>query len=306
MRFGGHETFTIREGWLHKGVKLLVENPEQLVDDNAADWLGVGRNMAKSIRHWLIATGLAVPAANQKGEFTRKTVLEATALGHLIWNHDRYLTEIGTWWALHINLVHSPQHAATWAWFFNSFNTDRFDRLVCQENLKRNLQLSRQRIPVDRTIERDVSCFLSSYARTIPSTSDDPEDGADCPFRELGLLTHFRSSGYFQLHQGQKQIPPETLGYALSKAFQEARNGGRTTDVSLQDAVRRPGSPGRVFALTSESLFEVVSEIEERSQGDIEIVGLAGERSIRVRQRQPLEWLEAYYASVLEGDRNAA
>ena len=57
MRFGGHETFTIREGWLHKGVKLLMENPEQLIDENACDFLGVGRNMAKSIRHWLVATG---------------------------------------------------------------------------------------------------------------------------------------------------------------------------------------------------------------------------------------------------------
>ena len=306
MRFGGHETFAIREGWLHKGLKLVVNEPELLVSEDAADWLGVGRNMAKSIRHWLVATGLATPAANQKGQSTRKLLLEATPLGNLIWNRDRYLTETGTWWALHINLVHSPQNAATWAWFFNSFNFDRFDRLVCQESLKRNLQLSRQRMPSDRTLERDVSCFLSSYARTIPSRNGDPEDGAECPFRELGLITHFRSSGYFQLHQGRKQIPPETLGYAMSKAFPDTREGGRTTDVTLQDAVRRPGSPGRVFALTSESLFEVVSEIEERAHGDIEIVGLAGERSIRVRQRQPLEWLEVYYASVLEGDRNAA
>ena len=59
MRFGGHETFHIREGWLHKGVKLLLEDPKKLVHEHAADWLGVGNNMAKSIRHWLVATGLA-------------------------------------------------------------------------------------------------------------------------------------------------------------------------------------------------------------------------------------------------------
>jgi hypothetical protein len=59
MRFGGHETFAIREGWLHRGLRLLVEEPGQLLDEYAADWLGVGRNMAKSIRYWLAATGLA-------------------------------------------------------------------------------------------------------------------------------------------------------------------------------------------------------------------------------------------------------
>lgn len=57
MKFGGHETFPVREGWLHKGLKLVVEEPEKLVDEHVADWLGVGRNMAKSIRYWLQATG---------------------------------------------------------------------------------------------------------------------------------------------------------------------------------------------------------------------------------------------------------
>ena len=59
MGFGGHETFSIREGWLHRGLQLLKEDPERLLDEYAADWLGVGRNMAKSIRYWLAATGIA-------------------------------------------------------------------------------------------------------------------------------------------------------------------------------------------------------------------------------------------------------
>ena len=307
MRFGGHETFPIREGWLHKGLKLLTEQPELLVADDVADWLGVGKNMAKSIRHWLIATGLAVRAANQTRQLTRKILLEPTPLGKLVWDRDPYFTEIGTWWALHINLVHTPEHAATWTWFFSSFNFDRFDRSVCVESLKRHLKLAgSKRMPSDRTLDRDVGCFLSSYARTIPPTNDDPEDGADCPLRELGLLSHFKTSGYYQLHQEQREIPPELMGYALARAFSDARDGQRTTDISLQDAVRRPGSPGRVFALTSETLFEVVSQIEAVSGGDLQIAGLAGERSIRVRQRLPLDWLETYYASVLEGAEYAA
>ena len=59
MKFSGHETFAIREGWLHKGLKLLIEAPDKLVHEFSADWLGVGKNMARSIRHWLEVTGLA-------------------------------------------------------------------------------------------------------------------------------------------------------------------------------------------------------------------------------------------------------
>ena len=30
MRFGGHETFFVREGWLSKGLSLVINNPEWL------------------------------------------------------------------------------------------------------------------------------------------------------------------------------------------------------------------------------------------------------------------------------------
>ena len=66
MRFGGHETFPVREGWLHKGLKLVVEEPEKVVDEHVADWLGVGRNMAKSIRYWLQATGLCEQVSGRR------------------------------------------------------------------------------------------------------------------------------------------------------------------------------------------------------------------------------------------------
>jgi len=87
MRFGGHETFHLRDGWLHKGLRLLKEAPEAFNSSIAADALGVGGNMAKSIRHWLLATGLVA-----KGE-TANSALSATKLGLLVFEHDRYFTD---------------------------------------------------------------------------------------------------------------------------------------------------------------------------------------------------------------------
>ena len=59
MKFGGHETFHVRDGWLNKGLELASEEGEKgIFADNAADLAGVGANMIKSIRHWLSATGL--------------------------------------------------------------------------------------------------------------------------------------------------------------------------------------------------------------------------------------------------------
>ncbi len=304
MRFGGHETFPIRDGWLHKGLRLLIEDPDLLIHEFAADYLGVGRNMAKSIRHWLVATGLGAVAHGKK--IGRLTSLCPTDFGKLLWRRDQFFLEHGTWWALHVNLVNASNFAASWSWFFNSFHLERFDRAVCIESLMRHLQVSGGRVPARRTLERDIACLLSTYARTIPAQSEDPEEALDCPLRELGLMTHYKHSGYYHLDQSPKPIPPAILGYSLRQAFSGGGTGGPTLDIPLYDATQRPGAPGRVFSLTSESLFEVALKAEtQRGPTDVEIAGHAGERVLRIRRKKPLEWLGSYYEQ-LEQERNNA
>src|SRR6185369_8757549 len=171
MRFGGHETFTIRDGWMHKGLSLLKQEPEKLVDEFAADWLGVGSNMAKSIRHWLIATGLA---KFEPGKRAKSTLLKSTELGDLIYANDSYFTELGTWWVLHANLVNHKEHAASWDWFFNCFNQPKFEKSVCLDNASRFFQNSKT-MPSLNTLDRDLLCLLGSYARKIPTEqNEDP------------------------------------------------------------------------------------------------------------------------------------
>ena len=107
MRFGGHETFAIREGWLHKGLRLLNDDPELFTQDDVADHLGVGRNMAKSIRHWLQATQLAEPS--REAVAGKRPLLQMTDLGQAIWERDPYFLSDGTLW------IHSPvSNADVW------------------------------------------------------------------------------------------------------------------------------------------------------------------------------------------------
>ena len=114
-----------------------------------------------------------------------------TSLGALIWKRDRYLSRLGTLWALHINLVHNEQMAYTWGWFFNSFALPRFDRALCVDRLGRHLRLTQARVPSQQTLQRDIACLLQTYARPVPARNADPEEAQDCPFLELGLLTFF-------------------------------------------------------------------------------------------------------------------
>lgn len=300
MKFSGHETFAIREGWLHKGLKLLIEKPELLYDEYVADWLGVGKNMSRSIRHWLAVTGLA----EREG---RQAPLQETELGRLIYDRDPYFIDIGTWWALHVNLVNAGDQVFTWSWFFNTFSHSRFERSMCINRLMRDVEKLRPRPPSEKTIERDVACLLQSYARIIPTEDKDPEDALECPFVELGLLSYFRTSRYYQVHQGEKAIPTLLLGYALSKAFEEVREGEDTVDISVREAATRPGGPGKAFVLTSEALLSLALQGENADQNkDIQVVGLAGDRRIRIRRMQPVDWLRNHYDMIQWRDQHAA
>lgn len=294
MRFGGHQTFPIRDGWLYKGLRLVVEDPVRLGDADLADWLGVGRNMAKAIHHWLLATGLAEKDLST-GKRTR--ILRPTDLGRLVWKRDRYFLLPGTWWAIHVRLVNCPEHAYSWNWFFNRFSPARFERPICIEALRRNLASTGSRMPAQRTLERDIGCLLNSYAVSIPNKLGDPEDAMDCPLSELDLLVHSRQTGFFHLNRGLKPIPYEIFGYAFASGqeFGRGNSPSPSIDRSLTELTHGLNAPGRIFCMMAEALYELISGYESR--GLVRLDGNAGERILRIDPHSGLDWLEAYYAS---------
>ena len=301
MAFSGHETFPVREGWLHKGLKLLVEEPELLVDEYSHDWLGVGKNMSRSIKYWLVVTGIA------HRESTKKAApLTTTPLGELIWERDPYFNEPGTLWALHVNLLQPGSFSESWVWFFNEFNLARFEKSVCIETLRRHLDMTVKKVPSHSTLERDMGCLLSCYSRQIPALQVDPEEALECPFRELGLMSYFRASGYYQVNQGVKDIPPELVGYALACGTRDFGGSDDRLSIPVTDAARLPGGPARAFVLTPETLFEMVTRAEDQLDGEIQISGLAGNRTIVIDRRDPILWLTNYYTSLTRGNRYAA
>lgn len=297
MRFGGHETFPVREGWLHKGLKLLVENPALLVDEFAADHLGVGRNMAKSIRHWLMATKLAELEPQKKKD--QGTALAVSPFGECVYKKDPYFLEKGTWWALHINLVSNPEFAASWDWFFNHFNLDRFEKSVCIESLRRYLKLTNQRMPAAKTLERDLGCLFATYAKSLPPVHEDPEEAMESPFLELDLMTFHRSSGYYELNKDFKDIPLQILGYSIAASVEAANKGEGFVDIPFLHLNSAPSGPIKSLVLTTENLFELAQRAENHlPDGDIQIKGLASERMLRIQKKSSLDWLDEYYSAL--------
>ena len=123
MYFAKHETFHIRDGWLTKGLHILQENPRIFLDDAAPEKLGMGKNMVRSLRFWMQATGLAKEARNGS-----LVVQQPTLLGKLIRDCDPYLELEASLWLIHYNLVCSRGFATAWYFFFNHFIPSKFTR----------------------------------------------------------------------------------------------------------------------------------------------------------------------------------
>ncbi len=286
MRFGGHETFAVREDWLPRGLALVADDPAAFADRLVCDRLGVGRNMAKSIRHWLLATGLAAAGA-------ARGALEPTGVGRLVLERDPYMLRPGTWWALHANLAASPSGAGVWHLFFGRFPWDRFDRRGCAAEMARLLGPV-ARPPAARTLERDVACLVASCAVPVPAEDGDAEDGRECPFRALGLMRHYAGTDSCRVDRTGKGIPPEMVGYVLSLAAGIPGPGHCRTD--LAEALSSPGGVGRVLALDAESLAGLLGQAErELGAGLVGTTIEGGERIVRARNLGPEGWLRLHY-----------
>ena len=300
MRFGGHQTFYVREGWLAKGLALLREDTNAFDDPYVADRLGVGRNMAKSIEHWLLATGLAAKTERRgRGRRGGQPRLTVTDLGEVVARHDPWFLDPGTWWFLHINLVRTPAHAATWHWFFNHYASSRFERAKVTAQLEHHERMNSGRTPTRKTLERDVSCFLGSYAVDVPYRRKDPEEEIDCPFQELRIIRHFRASGYYELNRRSKSIPQHALLYALQAPDLVKGENTGATDVTLHDLQQMTGGPAQVLALSSDALFERLVELETHgTDAPFAMSGLAGDRQLRFDRTPAPELLTRHYGLV--------
>lgn len=123
FRFRAHDTFFIRKGWLAKGVKHVAANPAVFLrrgGANPMDTLGIGANMVKALRYWMVATGITKEVTRREQEFTD--------FGKNIRTHDPYFEELGTLWLLHYRLASNRSDAPAWWWFYNEFRLSEFSR----------------------------------------------------------------------------------------------------------------------------------------------------------------------------------
>lgn len=297
MKFRAHETFFIRKGWLSKGMKNVSKKPNVFVDkkENPMDILGIGANMVKSLRYWLQVTGLT---EESKGK-SREQYL--TDLGACVFEHDRYLEELGTLFLIQYKLATNRESATAWYFFFNEFHMAEFTKedfvLQLQKYIKSetNSDSEEAKSHAVRSLEDDFACIVNTY---LPRYKSNPgrvsaENNIDCPLGELGLVDLVTKKSYRKAMPNTKTIDPW-----VALAVMSDQNASHK-EVGLNSLLVAECSLGRVFNLDALGLLEVLRQVEKL--GEIKVIRTAGLDVVQfTNQRTFMECVECYYQNINE------
>ena len=267
--FAGHETFTLRCGWLKKAVDAVARDPGLFGRQDALVFLGVGKNMVRAIRYWALSTG--VIEEDPERSKNRGRWLRVSRIGRLLFADDGldpYLERPGTLWLVHYLLVAESKCPTTWYWFFNHFVDTQFssDQLVAAlANLAKKAGWKRV---AENTLRRDVSCLIRTYGPSRTSRTVVLEDTLDCPLTELSLISELENGQAYALSRTDRpSLPANIFAFALLRYWKTEAPDRNT--LQFDEVVYRPRSPGRVFRLSEDATSRYLASIDELTGGRI-------------------------------------
>lgn len=251
-RIKGHESFVPRDGWLTKGLRAVANDSLVFTQNAGADVLGVGTNMAKSIRYWLRASKLTDEQGLRAG-------VTLSPLGNLILEHDPYFEDLFSLWLVHVNIVRNAQLATSWNVFFNDIDISSFKRDELTVLMKDALiERTGETKLSERSIRDDCAAILQMYSPGGKMWYDDPEEKKVSPFSSLGLLDVTSRGSYERLRPAVDAIDPLLIYYMIAELL--IKDGSITIESLLIDQ----DMPGKVLNLNRVILNDYLDALQER------------------------------------------
>jgi hypothetical protein len=231
--------------------------------NNPMDVLGIGANMVKALRYWMVAVGLTGEAD------TGPRVQTPTDLGRIIQANDPYFEETGTLWLLHYMLVRDKEatdtEATAWWYFFNEFKMTEFTREDFLAQISKFLRNSDEGEKPMRTIEDDFNCIINTYVSRMKSNSEKvkPESNIDCPLGELGLIDIVgteKGGGRQKIYR--KSAPKKDMLHPLILLAVLVDQARGEKEVRISSIQNDNGNAGKAFNLDIISLTSLLYKIE--------------------------------------------
>lgn len=274
--FSGHESFICKHFWLKKGYDFINENGDFQYETAVMD-LGVGKNMVNSIEHWMKSYGL-LDKSNSITEFSKKIFRERGGL-------DSFIESLATIWLLHYSLI-KTNRSSLYNIFFNDFRKGRTDFTKEQllSFMKRQIEDEAKSVN-DNTLNNDISVFIRSYLKpSYKDTKIEIEEDFLSLMIDLDLMKSYKSENaegkiveWYQVENKiQVDLPAEVVFFAILDNL----NYGKS--ISFQELLNGFNSPGVIFALNEEGLYNKLDTIVNTYKG-ITMSETAGIRELQLK-----------------------
>lgn len=300
-RFSGHETFPCRYSWLSKAFKAVEKDPRAFVDEEKAMvTLGVGKNMVRAMRFWVLIMNIVMPY--QEGgytatEFGRKLLAED--------GFDPYLEDIRTLWLIHWQLstqIDEPLFA--WDYMLNRWQHPEINRTEVLKVFRKEVERQERRLS-DVTLEQHFDVFLHTYVPTRSRKGDIQEDNLDSPLVELDLIqkvgerkldgTGKRETVYAFRRESKLEITSELFIFCLHDFWIKRHPHEKT--LTFREVSVGHGSPGQIFKLPEKDIRERLETLETDSCGAFRYIESASQQQITRQDSLNVDLLATVYKS---------
>ena len=288
----GNESFCIREGWLNKGITAIQNNEIVFSSDESMDILGLGSKMVKSLKYWLIATGLV----SEHREVGRKTALRLTKeLGEIIWEYDKYFEDIFTLWVVHYQIVRRLEFCTVWNLFFNNFNVKEFTKNNMNNKMIDEFnKIYDKGASISNSVIDDCGSIIKMYCISDEDSKADPEDNLTSPFSELGLIKKnaVERSSYIKSRPVYAKLDRLAILYIIASNMKEEKKS-----VDIDTLMMQENNVGKVLNLDRNMLNEYLDIL--RQEGYITLNRTAGLDMVYLKNElSPDEILKEYYTQI--------
>lgn len=241
-----HESFSIREGWLAKGLVAVKEDSKVFSSSDATDILGIGTNMVKSLKYWMMATCLIK-------EENKKMVL--TDFGKLIDKYDPYLEDIFSWWLIHLNLILNLEDSYVYNLFFNRCIMKSFSKRDIFEQISNNLKIEKLEFN-ENILQDEVNMIIKTYS--IDEKVENPENNFICPLSELNLIKKIDVNTYERIKPEYRNLNYLIIYYLLIKLSENKDY------ISIDDLIKMDNSPAKLLNLDKNLINEYLDEMKRQ------------------------------------------
>jgi hypothetical protein len=274
FRFSGHDTFHCKEQWILKGLQLIEKQGDVKIfrEQEAIPLLGVGKNMVRSIHHWLRAFGV-LDNENKISEFAKELFL--------IEKLDPFLENDGSLWLLQFYLC-KTNHSSIFQLVFSSYFSDKatldFSEYQILNFVNRLLVDNEQKEVADKTLNSDFKVFIRTYVSPIKNEKT-VEDDFSAPLLSLNLVsdTGRKNTAHqtvYRLNRAiQEGVSAEVFAYCLLSEFE-------TENSVSYDKIRK--TVGSYLCLSNEGLEILIEKVCE-SYNEFVYKDDAGIRQLQLR-----------------------